>query len=59
MTTAFIKPNSAMARLHLGCGESLSQLLPDQAPLQAQPVPVERRRLPRKPDTQPKRGGEK
>jgi hypothetical protein len=59
MTTASIKPYSAMARLHLGCGESLSQLLPDEAPLQIQPVQVERRRQPRKPEAQPKHGGGK
>jgi len=59
MTAASIKPNSAMARLHLGCGESLSQLLPDENPVPAQPVQVDRRRLPHKADSQSKRGGGK
>jgi hypothetical protein len=30
MTTASLKPANVMARLHLGCGESLSRLLPSE-----------------------------
>lgn len=56
MTAALTKPCNTMARLHLGCGESLSQLLPDEVTVPAQPVLVERRRRPRQPVVAPKRG---
>lgn len=38
MNAVTFKPNDRLARLHLGCGESLSQLLPSAVAPRNEPV---------------------
>lgn len=54
MTAASIKPVHTMQRLHLGCGESLSQLLPAEQP---QPVKAVAPALPPKRPAERRSGG--
>jgi len=59
MTAAETKPVNAMARLHLGCGESLSQLLPDQPPRSPAIAPVRRPAARRQSQVRPGKAGER
>lgn len=53
MNMSSIKPQHTLSRLHLGCGESLSQLLPEPAVQTEKPAvtPIETTRPQPQPNT--------
>lgn len=55
MTAPALKPAHPLTSLHLGCGESLSQLLPPEPQPAVKPVPP----APSKTRAKPRRGGGK
>jgi hypothetical protein len=59
MTAASLKPINPMARLHMGCGESLSRLLIAEADVVVKPSQHEPRDGQGETQSRPKYGGEK
>ena len=57
MSATSMKPVNVMAHLHLGCGESLSQLLPAQPEAPKAPARERLQSMPRQPRNKPRDAG--